>query len=136
MSDVFLDVPQQVSKSVPVTLDSVIDWRLIVLAISFIAIIFIAIKTVVQRHESRSLFIEMQKLEKERDVLAAQWSRLKLEQGTVLNQVSVERQARWDLGMKIPKAAEVKMIIEPAETVIVEKTPADKRVSLGNLTVN
>lgn len=132
MSDVSLDVPPYVSKPVPVTLDSVIDWRLILLAISFVAIIFIAVKTVVQRHEARSLFVEMQKLEKERDVLAAQWSRLKLEQGTVLNQVSVERQARWDLGMKTPKASEVKMIREPAKTYIVEKTAADKRISLGD----
>jgi len=132
MNDVSLNGSLQVSKPVPVTLDSMIDWRLILLAISFVAIIFIAIKTVVQRHESRSLFVEMQALEKERDVLAAQWSRLKLEQGTVLNQVSVERQARWDLGMKIPKTSEVKMIREPARTYMVEQAPADKRISLGD----
>ncbi|HIP81317.1 MAG TPA: cell division protein FtsL [Leucothrix mucor] len=130
MSEVSLGVPPHLSK--PVTLDSVIDWRLILLVISFVAIIFIAVKTVVQRHEARSLFVEMQTLEKERDVLAAQWSRLKLEQGTVLNQVSVERQARWDLGMKIPKASEVKMIREPVKTYIVETTSADKRISLGD----
>jgi len=130
MNETFSDVSLPVSK--PVTLDSVIDWRLILLVISFVVIVFIAIKTVVHRHEARSLFVEMQKLEKERDVLAAQWSRLKLEQGTVLNQVSVERQARWDLGMKIPKASEVKMIREPLKTYIVEKSSADKRISLGN----
>jgi hypothetical protein len=30
----------------------------------------------------------------------------------VLNQVSVERQARWDLGMHIPKTSDVQMIRE------------------------
>jgi len=94
-------------------MDSVINWKLILLPVLFVAVVFVAIKTVVHRHEARSLFVEAQRLEKERDVLAAQWSRLKLEQGTVLNQVSVERKARWDLGMHIPKASDIQMIREP-----------------------
>ncbi len=93
-------------------MDSVVNWKLVLLPVLFIAVVFVSIKTVVYRHEARSLFVEAQRLEKERDVLAAQWSRLKLEQGTVLNQVSVERQARWDLGMHIPKTSDVQMIRE------------------------
>ncbi len=94
-------------------IDSMINWKLVLLPVLFIAVIFVAIKTVVHRHEARSLFVEAQRLEKERDVLAAQWSRLKLEQGTALNQVSVERQARWDLNMHIPKASDIQIIREP-----------------------
>ena len=93
-----------------ITVDSVTNWQLPVLAILFVAIIFVAIKTVVHRHESRVTFMHLQKLEKERDALAAQWSRLKLEQGAMLNQVLVEQRARWDLKMKIPRTSE-KMIV-------------------------
>lgn len=100
---------RQVAKK-HVTVDSVTNWQLPLLAILFVAIVFVAIKTVVHRHESRVAFMQLQKLEKERDALAAQWSRLKLEQGATLNQVLVERRARWDLKMKIPKASE-KMIV-------------------------
>jgi cell division protein FtsL len=78
----------------------------------FVAVVFAAIKTVSQRHEARSQFVKLQKLEKERDKLAAQWSRLKLEQSTMLNQVRVERLASRDLNMQMPKPSEKKMIRE------------------------
>jgi len=89
-----------------------IDWQLPVLMMLFVLIVFVAIKTVVHRHQSRTLFMELQTLEKQRDKLVARWSRLKLEQGTMLNQVRVERQARRDLGMQIPKATEIKIVRE------------------------
>ena len=91
------------------TVDSVVNWQLPVLVILFVAVIFVAIKTVVHRHESRTQFMQLQILEKERDKLSAQWSRLKLEQGTMLNQVRVEQNARWELGMQMPKTSEVRM---------------------------
>ena len=102
-------------KQASIKTDEVIEknhWQLFLLVILFVTTVFVAIKTVVHRHESRTLFMELQVLEKERDKLSAQWSRLKLEQGTLLNQVNVERQARWDLGMKTPKASEIKIVRE------------------------
>jgi len=126
------------------TVDSVVNWQLPLLAILFVTVIFVAIKTVVHRHESRTLFMQLQVLEKERDKLAAQWSRLKLEQGTMLNQVRVERNARLDLGMKMPKTSEIKTIRETAREVVVSaelpkemspKTPAvlkASKVALGD----
>ena len=98
-----------------ITVDSVANWQLPLLAVLFVTVIFVAIKTVVHRHESRTLFMQLQELEKERDKLSAQWSRLKLEQGTSMNQVRVEQKARWDLGMRLPKASEVKLVREPAK---------------------
>ncbi len=122
------------------TVDSVVNWQLPLLAILFVAVIFVAIKTVVHRHESRTLFMQLQVLEKDRDKLAARWSRLKLEQGTMLNQVRVERNARLDLGMKMPKASEIKTIREAEKEMMVvteidAKTPAvlkASKVALGN----
>jgi len=122
------------------TVDSVVNWQLPLLAILFVTVIFVAIKTVVHRHESRTLFMQLQVLEKDRDKLAAQWSRLKLEQGTMLNQVRVERNARLDLGMKMPKTSEIKTIRESAKEFFVSvkvnpKTPAvpkASKVALGD----
>jgi cell division protein FtsL len=108
------------------TVDSVTNWQLPLLAILFVTVVFVAIKTVVHRHESRTSFMQMQKLEKERDKLAAQWSRLKLEQGAMLNQVRVERLARWDLKMNMPKASKTRIVREPtkAGALPIAKSPA------------
>ncbi len=123
------DKPKELSRR-NVTVDSVTNWQLPLLAVLFVAVIFVAIKTVVYRHESRALFMQLQKLEKERDKLSAQWSRLKLEQGTSLNQVRVEQQARWDLKMKMPKASEIKVVREEAVkhrvNPVVQNTKASK----------
>jgi len=117
------------------TVDSVVNWQLPLLVILFVAVIFVAIKTVVHRHESRNLFMQLQVLEKERDKLSAQWSRLKLEQGTMLNQVRVEQNARWKLGMQMPKTSEIRMIREPAKKIflVVDSldTKNDSKVALG-----
>ena len=104
-----------------VTIDSVVNWQLPVLVVLFVSIVFVAIKTVVHRHESRATYVKLQKLEKERDKLAAQWSRLKLEQATTLNQVRVEKYARWDLNMKMPKASEKKIIQEQSKVVLISE---------------
>jgi len=118
-----------------VTVDSVVNWQLPLLVVLFVAVIFVAIKTVVHRHESRTQFMQLQVLQKERDKLSAQWSRLKLEQGTMLNQVRVEQNARWELGMQMPKTSEIKMIREPAKKtfLVVDQLNASSasKVALG-----
>jgi len=110
-------------ESKQLSVDSIVNWQLPVLVVLFVSVVFVAISTVVHRHESRTAYIKLQQLEKERDKLAAQWSRLKLEQATTLNQVRVEKYARWELNMKMPKASEVKTIQEPekAEAVVTQR---------------
>lgn len=88
------------------------NWQLFLLVVLLVSVVFVAIKIVVHRHESRSLYMGLRELEKERDILAAQWSRLKLEQGTVLNQVRVEQQARNSLQMKMPKTSDIRIVRE------------------------
>ncbi len=109
------------------TVDSITNWQLPLLAILFGTVVFVAITTVVHRHESRNSFMQLQELDKERDKLVAQWSRLKLEQGAMLNQVRVERLARWDLKMKLPKASKVRIVREPAKMDLlpIAKSPAN-----------
>ena len=121
------------------TVDSVINWQLPVLAILFVSVVFVSIRTVVHRHESRTAYVKLQTLEKERDKLAAQWSRLKLEQATTLNQVRVEQYARWDLNMKMPKASEVMTIQEPEQESVVaarERSNSNGNVKVSNSVTN
>jgi cell division protein FtsL len=56
--------------------------------------------------------MELQALETERDRLSAEWSRLKLEQSTILNQIRVDNRAKSELGMQKPSAEQIKVINE------------------------
>jgi cell division protein FtsL len=87
-------------------------WQLTLLSVLYFLVIAVAILVVMQRHQSRSLFVEFEKLAKQHNILIAQWSRLKLEQGVVLNEVYVERKAHEDLKMSMPEAKNIKMVKE------------------------
>ena len=87
-------------------------WQLGLLLLLFVSVIVVAIMIIMHRHQSRGLFVHHQKLTKQHNILIAQWSRLKLEQGVVLNEIYVERRARKDLGMRIPKAKDIEMVKE------------------------
>jgi len=75
-------------------------------------VIILAVMVVANRHQARQLFSELQQLQKERDQLNANWSRLMLEQSTQLNQVRVEDQAKNVLGMRKPTAENTQVIRE------------------------
>ncbi len=87
-------------------------WQLSLVVILYVSVIATAIQVVMNRHQARSLFSELQQLEKERDRLTAQWSRLKLEEGTLLNQVVVETRARQEMNMRLPRRSEIRVIHE------------------------
>ncbi|HHL18102.1 MAG TPA: cell division protein FtsL [Thiothrix sp.] len=87
-------------------------WQLPLLLLLYVAVIFVAIKVVMNRHEARTLYGDLQSLEKEHNRLIAQWSRLKLEEGTLFNQVVVERRAKQELNMIIPKHNKIRVIVE------------------------
>jgi len=61
-----------------------------------------ALETIVARHQARKLFVEIQSLEKVRDELNEEWSRLLLEQSTWATDVRIETIARSRLDMKTP----------------------------------
>lgn len=87
-------------------------WQIPLMVLLYVGVIVVAIQVVMNRHQARTLFSELQQLEKERDSLTAQWSRLKLEEGTLLNQVVVETRARQEMNMRVPRQSEVKVIHE------------------------
>lgn len=87
-------------------------WPLPLLILLYVMVISVAIKVVLNRHEARVLYGELRHLEKEHDRLAAQWSSLKLEEGTLFNQMVVESEAKQNLNMVIPKHNTIRVIIE------------------------
>ena len=69
-----------------------------------------AIGVVWSRHETRSLFIELQSLSNERDALDIEWGQLKLEQSAWSTHGRVEQTARVNLRMVIPRPNEVRIV--------------------------
>jgi cell division protein FtsL len=69
-----------------------------------------AVEVVYARHQTRKLFVEIQDLEKERNVLNEEWGRLQLEQSTWATDDRVESIARGELQMKPPEMKEIILI--------------------------
>ena len=86
-----------------------IRFLLVVLALANVAT---AVGVVYARHRHRVLFVELTKLEKERDELNIEFGRLQLEQATVAESTRIERVATTRLGMKFPEAGDV-VVIRP-----------------------
>jgi cell division protein FtsL len=84
--------------------------RAAVLALLCLATFTSALQIVVQRHESRKLFVELQELRKEQDELNRRWGQLLLEQGTWGTHGRVEEIARERLKMIIPRQTAVENI--------------------------
>jgi cell division protein FtsL len=78
-----------------------------VLLILTIMVFISAVEVVYARHQTRKLFVEIQDLEKERNVLDEEWGRLQLEQSTWATDDRVESLARDVLKMKTPEMKEI-----------------------------
>ncbi|MCB1735374.1 MAG: cell division protein FtsL [Gammaproteobacteria bacterium] len=69
-----------------------------------------ALALVYARFQSRVLFADSQALSKERDRLDIEWRRLQLEQGALATSARVERLARTQLEMRLPRSDEIVMV--------------------------
>ncbi|MCB1637978.1 MAG: cell division protein FtsL [Thiothrix sp.] len=87
-------------------------WELLGLGLSYVLVVSLALAVTINRHQARQLFLDLQQLERDRDQLNADWSRLTLEQSTRLNQVRVESRAKKELGMQKPSADSIRIIRE------------------------
>ena len=81
-----------------------------VLLLLTIMVFVSAVEVVYARHQTRKLFVEIQDLEKERNVLNEEWGRLQLEQSTWATDDRVESIARGELQMKPPEMKEIILI--------------------------
>jgi cell division protein FtsL len=76
----------------------------------WLAVLASSAGAVYMKHQSRVLFIELEKLTQERDDLNIEWGRLQLEQSTYSAHALVEQVASQKLRMTIPSATEVKIV--------------------------
>ncbi len=82
------------------------------LAVLVLANVATAIGVVYARHRHRVLFVELSKLERQRDELNIEFGRLQLEQATVAESTRIEQVATARLGMKFPEAGDV-VVVRP-----------------------
>lgn len=81
--------------------------RLIVLALGVIAS---GVGTVYVKHLSRTLFVELQVLQRDGDELAVEWGRLELEQSTWATHDRVVKLADERLGLYVPPGDSVVLV--------------------------
>jgi len=85
-------------------------WVLIGLPLLWLAVLASAVAVVRARHESRTLFVELERQNAERDALNIGWSQLQLEQSAWSSHGFVERVAVERKGMVFPKPDEVRIV--------------------------
>ena len=66
-----------------------------------------AMTVIYVKHESRVLFSELRFIQKQQDEQVIQWSRLQLQNSTLVTQANVESVARKKLGMKLPVQVQI-----------------------------
>ena len=86
--------------------------RRLALAVLVPAVVASAVAVVYARHESRTLFMELQRLQAERDRMDVEWGRLQLEQSTWATHGKVEHLARNRLHMTEPAATDI-VVVRP-----------------------
>lgn len=73
----------------------------VILLLVFIVLVS-AVSVVQTQHVSRKVFMEIEQLKKERDLLNEEWSRLQLEQSTWALDERVERMVKEEMDMHVP----------------------------------
>ncbi len=74
------------------------------------AVLGSAAAAVYTRHRSRELFVELEKLHRERDQLDIAWGQLQLEQSAWSAHAFVERVATRRLNMGVPDASRIRVV--------------------------
>ncbi len=75
-----------------------------------VALFVSAVALVYVQHHRRMQFVELRKLERERDAMQVEWGQLKLEQSTWATHERIERLALDKLDMHMPAAAVVVLV--------------------------
>jgi cell division protein FtsL len=82
------------------------------LALFSVAVIASGVATVHAKYLTRVHFVQLQELRNQRDALDVDWNRLRLEEAALSTHVRVERKARDELGMYLPRIDDVLLIEE------------------------
>ena len=87
-------------------------WTLLGMPLLWLAVLASAVAVVRARHESRTLFVELERLSAERDALNIEWGQQQLEQSAWSNHAFVERVAVERGRMVFPKPGEVRIVAQ------------------------
>ena len=82
------------------------------LLILLVAVLVSAIAVVWTQHESRVQFIELSRLQNERDELNIEYGKLELEQATWAEPRRVDNEARQKLGMLTPRPQDIQLVTQ------------------------
>lgn len=80
---------------------------LLLTAFLMVAVVASGIAVVHAKYQSRQLFVALQDLSRDRDNVDMEWGRLQLELGTVGNHALMEKLARQQLHMRMPRPDDV-----------------------------
>jgi len=84
--------------------------RIILVGFLGVAVVLSALGVVYSKHQTRHLFVDVQRLEAERDRMNVDWGRLQLEQSTLATQARIESIAHGKLAMNIPQQDSVVIV--------------------------
>lgn len=84
--------------------------KIVFLTLLGVTVFFSAVEVVIARHDTRKLFVEIQRLEKDRDDLNEEWGRLQLEQSTWATDARIESVSKTELHMIEPEMRSVLLI--------------------------
>jgi cell division protein FtsL len=82
------------------------------LLILLVAVLASAITVVWTQHESRVQFIELSRLQNERDELNIEYGKLELEQATWAEPRRVDNESRQKLGMATPRPQDIQLVTQ------------------------
>ena len=85
----------------------------VLIALLVVAVLASAIGIVHARYRHRQLFTELSRLEKTRDALNIEFSRLQLEQATWAESSRIDKVARDRLGMRTPDPVRDIVVVRP-----------------------
>jgi cell division protein FtsL len=85
-------------------------WMLAAIGVLWIAVLASAVAVVRARHESRTLFVQLELLSAQRDALNINWGQDQIEQSTWSNHGYVETIASERKFMKLPKPDEIRIV--------------------------
>lgn len=84
--------------------------KVILFSLLIFSVFVTALHVVLAQHQARRLFVEIQSLEKNRDDLNEEWTRLLLEQSTWATNARIETVARNELDMSMPDKSSLYII--------------------------
>jgi cell division protein FtsL len=82
----------------------------VILPVLWLAVLGSSMQVIYARHKARALFVQLEKLNAQRDALDMEWGRLQLEQSYWSSHAFVERVANAKLQMNLPQTRDVRIV--------------------------